>query len=77
MSNYSEYTTMENRLLGILLPSIDGLKEILQAIIEEYKIPEVLPENVQLAETLFQERTLEERIEISNEIDRVIHFSKP
>ena len=70
---------MENRLLGILLPSIDGLREILQAVREKYNIPEVLPENVQLAETLFQERTLEEWMAISGEIEAELRekFSIP
>jgi len=60
---------MEKRLLGMLLPSINSLREILQAVRKKYNIPEVLPENVQLAKTLFQERTLEEWQAIGDEIE--------
>jgi len=59
-------------LLNRLLPSIPELNEILTKIRDKYLIPEVLPENEQLVETLFQERTLEEweaiRQEIENEL---------
>jgi len=47
-------------LLNRLLPSHPELDEMLRKIREKYDIPEVLPEYEQLAETLSQERTIEE-----------------
>lgn len=59
------------------MPSIDGLREIPQAVREKYSIPEVLPENVQLAETLFQERILEEWLAIGDEIEAKLRENFP
>ena len=61
----------------MLLPSINSLREILQAVRKKYNIPEVLPENVQLAKTLFQERTLEEWQAIGDEIEAKLRENFP
>jgi HEPN domain-containing protein len=59
----------EISLLSKLLPSTPELDELLRKIREKYNIPSILPENVQLAETLSQERTVEEWEGIRQEIE--------
>jgi hypothetical protein len=49
-----------SKLLNKLLPSSEVVNTILGKIKDKYNIPEVLPENAQLAETLLAERTPDE-----------------
>src|SRR5262245_11240211 len=57
-------------ILSRLLPSLPKLKEMFQKIRRKHQIPEVLPENEQLAETLAQERTLEKWETMRQEIEK-------
>jgi len=67
----------ETKFLGILLLDIPELQEILSTIREKHNTPPVLPENVQLAKTLFEERTAEEWRAIRDEIESELRVKIP
>lgn len=67
----------EFKLLGTLLPSMGALRKIVDGIREKYQIPEVLPEDQQLAETLRAERRPEEWRAVFDDLERAIRTEIP
>src|ERR1700690_814832 len=63
-----------SELLNKLLPSSGVLNTILKKIKNKYNIPDVLPENEQLAETLLAERTPNEWGAIREDIEKELRI---
>jgi hypothetical protein len=61
--------TNEARLLGITIPAIPEIIDILLPILKKYNIPKILPENKELSKTVIAERTQEEWVIIRDEIE--------
>ena len=61
--------TNEFRLLGISIPALPEILDILLPIMKKYNIPKILPENKELSKTVIAERTQEEWAVIRDEIE--------
>jgi hypothetical protein len=55
-----QLATNESRLLGISLPDLPEILNILRPKKKKYNIPEILPENKELSKSVIAERTQEE-----------------